>query len=183
MKRCWLTIISLLCFVWAANAQTDCYFKIDEEKVGVYNEHLDYFVKKFQRDTFVVSTDKNLIPEYVQRQLYCIFKDTIANSNEEYQATCTVTDHLPWRRLNFFASSKNIYLINYNKGGFGVWTGIIIMEFAKQGIVVNDELKLIKVWMNQGSFPMTYSETVKRLKTYRNINDNSVIDVVEIPDR
>ncbi|SEP63542.1 hypothetical protein [Flavobacterium urocaniciphilum] len=113
MKRIILIIIFLNSIL--IYGQTDCGFKIDEQKI-LKNENLDFFLDKMKTEKFKVTNKKEKIPKQVLKQLKCLTRGfTIANPGEEYQDSDIIDTNkiLPGRRLIFLAKSKHNLIMVY----------------------------------------------------------------------
>ena len=116
--------------------QINCDYKIDTISI-LLNENLDSFVSKIQKKTFTISYDKKDIPPSLKVKLDCFANDfSIANRDEEYQATCTIKKKLPERQLQFLGISDDTIIMTYLTGGVGVCTHILFVKL--QGDTIKD---------------------------------------------
>jgi hypothetical protein len=116
--------------------QNNCGITVDT--VGIfYDTNLDSFLSDLQTANFQTFTDKNKIPGFIKQQLNCLTKDkfSLANPNEEYRCCCTSSGKLPGRKLLFFSTSKDIFLITYLTGGIGVSTSILMLKLKDDKII------------------------------------------------
>jgi hypothetical protein len=123
--------------------QKNCIYKIDTTKI-LSNENLNSFLSVIQTYNFKISYNKKDIPSFIKKQLDCFTnKFSIANPDEEYQATDIDDEKLPDRKLLFLAVSKDILVMTYLKGGMGESTHILFIQFQDQ--------KIIDLWTGYGS--------------------------------
>ena len=130
-------IVTVFSLALSLNAigQKNCDYKIDTSKI-LANENLDNFLFKIQRDTFKVSYDKKDIPSFIKRQLNCLTHGfSIANPNQEYQATDVLYRRLPSRQLIFLATSKDMVVMTYLMGGIAESTHVLFIKSRDKKIV------------------------------------------------
>ena len=141
--------------------QNHCGIKVDTANI-LMDKNLDSFLFRLQTGSFQTFTDKQKIPEAIRYQLNCLTNDTfsLANPDEEYSCCCTSSPTLSRRKLEFFATSYDMFLITYQTGGIGVSTTILM--FKLQGD------KIIDLWTGYG-FPEFKSkdEVIKHIKQKR----------------
>jgi len=172
-RKVFITIL-ILQFALIANAQSDCYYKLDKEKI-LANKNLDIFFKKLETDSFIIWNDKDKIPAYIMKQFNCISDNAkLANPSEKFEENDFVTDStLPGRQLIFCAKSKNLFVLTYVHGGLAEHIHIVLMEFEKEKLVdvwcgVNiDELKDIK-------------EIISFIKNNRDKEDGLNTNIIEL---
>lgn len=144
-------------------AHEDCNVSIDENRIK-NNLNLDYFLKRIQTDSFSLCTEKQRIPEYIHDKIDCLFGD-FANVGEDWNGTCTVTEDLPFKQLQFFAinKQKDIMVLVYRSGTIGVATSIVFMRLASKGISVNSQKQVVDIWGCRSFF---HGKTLPELVTY-----------------
>jgi hypothetical protein len=167
-----LFTFGLLLFPIIAFGQKSNNFTIDTAKI-LANENLDNFVQSLRTDTFQNFGDKDAIPKFVKKQLNRLTKGfSIANPNQPWQCCCTSPRRLPERQLNFLAKSKDILVMTYKTGGFGVSTHLLLIRF--------DNDKIIDLWsgycwadINKVGDIVSYIDETR--KNNRELNTNIVI--------
>ncbi|MFT3679930.1 MAG: hypothetical protein QM791_06635 [Ferruginibacter sp.] len=130
-----LIITGLLLFSTISFAQKSNRFIIDTAKI-LSNQNLDGFIQSLKKDTFQISPDKNAIPKHIKKQLDKLAKGfSIGNPNQDWQCCCTSSERLPERQMNFLARSKDVLVLTYKTGGFGVSTHLLLIRFDKDKIL------------------------------------------------
>jgi hypothetical protein len=167
MKFHLIVIVSLL-FSWAINAQTNCYFKVDKNKI-LRNENLDIFIHKMQTDSFTISRDKRKIPAFVREQFNCLIDDSLlANPGEEWNNSDVhfIAKGKPetTRQLAFYAQSKDVFIIGYLQGGIGIFHHVIFMLFWDK--------RLVDLWSCEPGFDLKQVKNVKNILNYIQENRN-----------
>ena len=141
--------------------QNNCGVTVDTIKI-LLDENLDTFLSDLQSESFQTYTDKKKLPAFIKQQLECLTKDkfSLANPNEDYRCCCTSSEKLPRRKLLFFSTSRDIFLITYLTGGVGVSTTILMLKFQGD--------KIIDLWAGYG-FPNFKSkdEVIRHIKKNR----------------
>lgn len=149
-----LTILFILLVGTSANAQDNCNIPIDTNKI-LYNTNLDFYVNHLKKDTLDTYFDRNKIPSYISKKLYCLI-DTLANPDENWQSTDVVYGELqlPWRRLMFLSVNKreDLFVVVYEKGGIGTSTIIIMMKLTDKGIIIDHQKNVEDIWIGQTFF-------------------------------
>ena len=162
-KNKYFIILFFLSLTFNSFGQNKCGINVDTSKIFL-DENLDTFLFDLQTGNFQTFADKSKIPKIIKQQLNCLTEDkfSIANPNEEYRCCCTSSQKLPERKLLFFSTSKDIFLITYLTGGIGVSTTILM--FKLQGD------KIIDLWTGYG-FPEFKSkdQVVKYIKQKRKL--------------
>jgi hypothetical protein len=127
-----LTIISIwLLTLYSANAQKNCYYKIDTQKV-MNCENLAYLVHKLETEKFTVGWDLSKLPLHVKKQLNC-FDISFVRENPGVPDWIYVPHE---RKLYFYALNDDLFLLTYYKGHFGVGSAhILIMRFENKHLV------------------------------------------------
>lgn len=95
-----LLVIAFFLLSHPAKAQSDCNIKINPERIR-FNTALDFFIKRLKTDSFRVSEDKRQIPAFIKETIDC-YLDTLANPDEEWAATCTRREGLPF--TNYYST-------------------------------------------------------------------------------
>ncbi|MDB5276127.1 MAG: hypothetical protein JWR61_1082 [Ferruginibacter sp.] len=141
--------------------QNNCGVTVDTIKI-LLDENLDTFLSDLQSESFQSYTDKKKLPAFIKQQLDCLTKDkfSLANPNEDYRCCCTSSGKLPSRKLLFFSTSKDIFLITYLTGGIGISTSILMFKFQGD--------RIIDLWTGYG-FPEFKSkdDVIKHIKLKR----------------
>jgi len=152
--------LCILCLiVIAINGQAQKPFQLNDQKI-LRNENLDYFVVKLQTEHFIKFNTKDKIPSFIKEQLPFINDSSIANPNEEYNATDVVlNEHLPWRQIRYGAISNDVLVLYYDKGGFASTNVVMLISFG------NDIVK--DVWISH-----SYCENINSI--------SSVLDCINI---
>ena len=171
MKPRRITIISifLLCFFSCKKAEKinsknkDEYdFVINSEKI-LANKNLPQLISKLENSELQTENETNKIDGIILEFLQAYDSPfSIANPNEKWSATDVIADKtLPRRKLLYFGKGKNIAVLNYNLGGIGMSTKILIFEF--------DDEKVTDFWCGSVLVDLkTKEQTIKYLK--ENIN-------------
>jgi hypothetical protein len=160
MKSVQIIVAFLMCSL-VLRAQTNCYYKVDEKRI-LDNLNLDVFVRKMQTDSFKFSQDKHTIPAYVREQFDCLTRDTLlANPGEEWNSTDVhhIVEGQPetTRQLVFYAESKEVMIIGYQKGGIVVFPKVLFMRFLDK--------RLVDVWLFCPD-DISQFKTVKSIEKY-----------------
>src|SRR5690349_21327491 len=122
----------LLCLLMAyihSFGQRDCGYRIDTARI-LKDRNLDSLLTGLQLEEFQIFNDKKDIPITIRRQLACLSRDgfSLANPNENYQSGCIISKKLPVRQLIAFGRSKNFFIIDYLRGGWGTYTTLVILK-------------------------------------------------------
>lgn len=165
-------LIILLLFPFLSFGQKSNSFNIDTAKI-LTNENLNDFVQSLKTDTFQIASDKNAIPKHIKKQLDKLTNGfSIGNPNQDWQCCCTSPRRLPERQLNFLAKSKDVLVMTYKTGGFGVSTHLLLVRF--------DNYKIIDLWtgycwadVSKVGDIVSYIEETK--KNNRELNTNIII--------
>lgn len=130
MKKNILLIVLLTSII--TYGQTDCGFKIDEEKMSK-TEKIDSLITILKKDKFKITNKKEDIPKHILEQLICEKGEfSIANPSENYQnIDVNPNEKLPKRGLVFLALSKNNLIIVYDLNGSGRY---VLINFDDTGI-------------------------------------------------
>jgi Fe-S cluster assembly iron-binding protein IscA len=160
-KTNYFIIIFFLTLPFNSVGQNNCGITVDTSKI-LLDENLDSFLSYLQTESFQTYSDKKKLPVFIKQQLNCLTKDkfSLANPNEKYRCCCTSSDKLPRRKLLFFSTSQDVFLITYLTGGIGVSTNILMFKFQGD--------KIIDLWTGYG-FPEFKSkeEVIKHIKQNR----------------
>jgi hypothetical protein len=167
-----LITFGLLLFPIISIGQKSNSFAIDTAKI-LTNENLDNFVQCLRTDTFQIFGDKDAIPKYVKKQLDRLTKGfSIANPNQDWQCCCTSPRRLPERQLNFLAKSKDVLVLTYKTGGWGISTHLLMIRF--------DNDKILDLWSGYCWTDITKVDEIvsyidETRKSNRELNTNIVI--------
>jgi len=131
--------------------QKKCNCKVDTARI-LLDRNLDSFIGGLKSEQFQISKSKKDIPAAIMRQLICLSHDgfTLANPNEDYQSGCIISKKLPARQLIAFARSENFFFIDYLRGGWGVYTTLLILKL-KNG-------RIVDLWVGYGPPDMKSKE-------------------------
>jgi len=136
--RCFKILCTLLIASAITNksfCQKNCSYTIDTAKI-LANKNLDSFLIKFEKDFFKITNNKNDIPKFIKRDLDCLANDfSLANPGEPFQQTDVIFQKLPWRQLVFLAKSKDLIVLSYLKGGWGLSQHLVFIKFKNEAII------------------------------------------------
>ena len=130
-----------------SNAQKTCPFPINNQRI-LTNQNLDTFLHLFKTDSFVERNKKKHIPRFIKKELKCLANDKfrIANPGKPYNEGDIISGNLPMRQLVFLARSKDVFVMQYKKGGFASSNNLVcVIHNGKQildlwkGTISNDE--------------------------------------------
>lgn len=143
-SRWFFTTVVLASLYTNSQAQKNCYFKPDAQKI-TRNENLSFFLSKLQAGQFSVDNNKNKIPRYVREQLTCLIGDSLlANPNEKWNSSdVDYGDNVATRQLVFFAQTDGVFVIVYSHGGIVISNKIVLMRFFGE--------KLVDLWSGKSS--------------------------------
>ena len=167
-----IKLIILLLFPILSFGQKSNSFTIDTAKI-LTNENLDDFVQNLKTDTFQISADKKAIPKHIKKQLDKLTNGfSIGNPNQDWQCCCTSPRRLPERQLNFLAKSKDVLVMTYKTGGFGVSTHLLLVRFDNDKII---DLWTGYCWADVSKVGDILSYIEETRKNNRELNTNIVI--------
>ena len=167
-----LIILGLLFYPIISVGQKGNNFTIDTAKI-LNNENLEDFVQGLKTDTFQIFADKDAIPKHVKKQLDRLTKRfSIANPNQNWQCCCTSPRRLPERQLIFLAKSKDVLVMTYKTGGFGVSTHLLLIRFDNDKII---DLWTGYCWADVSKVDDIVSYIDETRKNNREFNTNIVI--------
>jgi len=125
-------ILSFVAMAICSHAQN--IFQLDEQRI-MKNMNLDFFVVKLQTEHFTTFSSKDKIPSFIKEQLPFINDSSIANPNEEYNATDLVlNEHFPWRQIRYGAISNDVLVLFYYKGGFASNNVVVLVSFSNNAV-------------------------------------------------
>ena len=128
-------LIFITCFSHSIKAQNNCDSIVDKGTLFTI-KNLNEYVYKLQNDTFSVYHKKKAIPVCIKKQLDCIIGDfSIANPGRSFQISCVSSSKLPKRGLVFLAKNKNLIVLSYFTGGFGISKHLLIIKYQNDKIV------------------------------------------------
>jgi len=144
MKSRSITIVSifLLCFFSCKKAEKlnskdkDEYQFVINSKRILNNENLLKLISKLESTELQTENETKKIDGVIFDFLQAYDPSfSIANPNEKWNATDVIADKtLPRRKLLYFGNGKNIAILNYNLGGTGMSTKILIFEFDSEKV-------------------------------------------------
>ena len=110
-------------------------YKIDT-LVILTHKNLDTLLADIERADLITYRKVSDIPSFLVEFLKDVTKDkfSIANSTENWQFGCDVSDDLPSRQLIYFGLADNIALLAYLTGGVGISEHILIIKFSGEEI-------------------------------------------------
>jgi len=128
----WLVVL-LLFYCSHIYAQKNCPFRIDTSRI-LNNRNLNTFLHLFKTDSFVVKNKKKYIPHFIKKELKCLAGGFgIANPGRPYNAGDVIVRNLPMRQLVFLARSKNVFVMQYKRGGYASTNNLVfILHNGKQ---------------------------------------------------
>lgn len=128
------TLVLILTSVLSVVGQKNCNCVVDTERI-LLNVDLDHFLYGLSNQVFRGSAHKDNIPKFILDQLDCLTKGfSLANPNQDYQCCCTSPQNLPKRKLLYLAKGKDIFVMTYLTGGYGVETHLLLIEFSGEKI-------------------------------------------------
>ena len=100
------------------------------------HQNLDTLLADIERADLITYRKVSDIPVFLVDFMKGVTKDhfSIANSTENWQFGCDVSDDLPSRQLIYFGLADNIALLAYLTGGVGVSEHILIIKFSGEEI-------------------------------------------------
>jgi hypothetical protein len=127
------TLITFLLFPILAFSQSDK-TGIDTARI-LADENLDTFLYHLRTDTFHTSQNTTQIPHFVIKYLDRLSHGfSVANPGEDWQCCCTSPRTLPKRQMEFYAMSKQTFMIVYKTGGRGVSTHILFLSLNNNSV-------------------------------------------------
>jgi hypothetical protein len=138
MRHLVTLLLVLTCLLTADNAlsQKKCSFQIDTAKI-LTNQNLDGFLTELKDDSFKITNNKKDIPKFIKKQLDCYTHGfRIANPDQPYSSSDVIVRNLPRRQLTFFAKSDDLMVMEYNLGGVGLSSHLLLVKY-KDGKIID----------------------------------------------